>query len=122
MDGDRFIEVALWVLSFILALVFFYNGVNKIMGAPHEIARFEALGLMAGSLVVVGVLECTAGLMLTMPRFALAGGGILGVLMITSAGLNFFHDNMASSLRAMVIFLMLVSICYLRFTRRHIRP
>ncbi|MCF6216608.1 MAG: DoxX family protein [Emcibacter sp.] len=122
MNGDRFIDVALWVLSFILAIVFFYNGVNKIMETPHQVAQFEALGLPTFALPVVGIVECAAGLMLTITRLALVGGAILSIIMITSAGLNLFHDDVTSSLRAMVIFLMLLSICYLRYTRRNIRP
>ncbi len=122
MNGDRFIDVALWVLSFILAIVFFYNGVSKIMGTPHQVAQFEALGLPAHALPVVGILESVAGLMLTMTRLALIGGGILSIIMLISAGLNLFYDDVTSSLRAMVLFLMLLSICYLRYTRRNIRP
>ncbi len=121
MNGDRFIDVALWVLSFILAIVFFYNGVSKIMATPQQVAQFEALGLTVQTLFVVGILECVAGLMLTISRLALIGGGILSIIMLISAGLNLFYDDVTSSLRATVIFLMLVSICYLRYTRRNIR-
>jgi len=122
MDGDRFVEVALWVLSLILAIIFFYNGVNKIMGAPYQVAQFDAVGISGRLLLVVGALECAGGLMLILPRFALMGGSILSMLMITSAALHIYNDNMTSALRAMVIFLMLVSICYLRFKRRDSRP
>ncbi len=121
MDGDRFIEFVLWILSLILAIVFFYNGVNKILATPTEVVQFRMLGISANLLLVVGILECVGGLMLTMPRFALAGGGILGLIMLISAGLHVVHENLDAAIRAMVIFVMLLGICYLRFKRRVVR-
>lgn len=118
MDGDKFIDVVLWVLSLILAIVFFYNGVNKILGAPFEVAQFRTLGISADLLVGVGVVECLGGLMLTIPRLAVAGGALLVLIMLISAALHLFHDNFTLSLRAIVIVVMLMGICYLRFSRR----
>ncbi len=118
MDGDRFIEVVLWILSLVLAIVFFYNGVGKIAGLPIQVAQFEALGLSRTLLYVVGGLECVAGLMLTMPRFAVYGGLILGLIMLASAVLHMVHDNIFPMFRALIISLMLAGICYLRFKRR----
>lgn len=118
MNGDKLIEVVLWVLSLVLAIVFFYNGASKMMGSPLQAAQFEALGLSANLLVVVGFLECLAGLMLTIPRLALMGGAVLGAIMMISAGLHLFHDNMTSSFRAVVIVAMLAGICYFRFKYR----
>ncbi|PCI34272.1 MAG: hypothetical protein COB54_00290 [Alphaproteobacteria bacterium] len=117
MNGDRFIEFVLWVLSLVLAIVFFYNGASKIMEYPYQVAQFEALGLPGNLLIAVGVMECVAGLMLTIPRLSLVGGILLGVMMLASAGLHFVHDNITSSFRAVVLIVMLAGICYLRFKR-----
>ncbi|MBL4802701.1 MAG: DoxX family protein [Emcibacter sp.] len=114
MNGDRLIEIVLWVLSLVLAIVFFYNGISKIIGSPHQIVQFEQLGLSKGLLIVVGFLECLAGLMLTIPRLALIGGAVLGLIMVTSAGLHLFHDDYTASFRAIVIVVMLAGICYFR--------
>ena len=118
MNGDRFVEFVLWVLSLVLAIVFFYNGTSKIMESPYQVAQFEALGIPVNLLMAVGVVECLAGLMLTIPRLSLVGGVLLGLIMLTSAGVHFFHDNIMSSLRAIVIVVMLTGICYLRFRRQ----
>lgn len=120
MNGDKLIEFVLWVLSLILAIVFFYNGVSKITGAPPQVAQFEALGLATQLLIVVGAIECIGGLMITIPRMAVIGCSVLALIMMTSAGLHFMHDNVASSFRAVVIVVMLAGICYLRYKRRHI--
>ena len=122
MNGDKLIEVVLWILSLILAIVFFYNGANKIIGSPLQVAQFEQLGLPPGSLLVVGFLESIAGLMLTIPRLTVLGGIVLGLIMVASAVLNFYHDNATSSFRAVVIVIMLAGICYLRFKRRNFKP
>jgi len=121
MNGDKLIEVVLWVLSLILSIVFFYNGVTKIMGSPYQVAQFEALGLSSSLLSAVGFLECLAGLMLTVPRLAVVGGTVLGLIMLVSATLHLSHDNFTSSFRAIVIVVMLMGICYLRFKRRNIK-
>ena len=118
MNGDKLIEVVLWVLSLVLAIVFFYNGVSKMMGSPLQVAQFDALGLSGGLLIAVGFLECLAGLMLTIPRLALAGGAVLGAIMVISATLHMLHDDFTSSFRAVVIVAMLAGICYFRFKYR----
>lgn len=121
MNGDRFIEFVLWVLSLVLAIVFFYNGASKIMESPYQVAQFAALGLPGNLLIAVGVLECVAGLMLTIPRLTLVGGILLAVMMLVNAGLYFSHDNSMSSFRAVVLVVMLAGICYLRFKRGAVR-
>lgn len=121
MGGDKLIEVVLWVFSLILAIVFFYNGVSKILVTPHQVAQFEALGLTTNTLQVLGLVECLGGLMLTVPRLAFAGGAILGLIMLTSATLHLTHDNFTSSFRAIVIVVMLIGICYFRLKYRGIQ-
>lgn len=118
MDGDRLIEIVLWVLSLVLAIVFFYNGVGKIGHFPLQVAEFETLGLPKNMLVMVGILECIGGLLLTMPRLALVGSGILSLIMISSAGLHLIHEESLPVYRALVIISMLAGISYLRFQRR----
>ncbi len=119
MNGDRFIEFVIWILSLILAIIFFYNGVGKIFAFPTQVARFEALGLSPDLLGVTGIVESIAGLMLTIPRLALTGSGILGAIMLVSAGLHLSHGDIPLSLRAGVIIFMLAGISYLRVRRRH---
>ncbi|MCF8474111.1 MAG: DoxX family protein [Emcibacter sp.] len=118
MDGERLVKFIIWVLSLVLAIVFFYNGISKIAETSSQTEQFEALGISSNVMRLVGIFECLGALMLTLPRLALFGGGILGSIMLVSAGLHFFHGNMMSSFRASVIILMLVSICYLRYKYR----
>lgn len=114
MNGDKLIDVILWVLSLVLAMVFFYNGVSKILGFSHQVTQFEALGISANMLIAVGVLECLGGLMLIIPRLTVAGAAVLGLIMLTSATLHMVHNDFTSSIRAIVIVVMLVGICYFR--------
>lgn len=118
MNGDRLIEVVLWVLSVVLAIVFFYNGMSKMAGVPAQVAQFEALGIPKGFLQIIGFLECIGGVMLTVPRHVLYGGTLLSLIMVSSAVLHLMHSNWLPTYRAIVITLMLATICYLRFKRR----
>tara|TARA_R110002072_G_scaffold142160_6_gene287551 strand:- start:567 stop:938 length:372 start_codon:yes stop_codon:yes gene_type:complete len=115
MDGDRLIGIALWVLSFVLAIVFFYNGIGKLAGSSFQVEKFEALGLPHYLLTVVGALECIGALMLTVPRLAMGGSLILSLIMASHAGLNIIHDNNLPVYRALVIISMLAGISYLRY-------
>lgn len=115
MDGDRLINFMVWMLSFVLAMVFFYNGISKIMAFPDQVNKFNDLGISSSVMTAVGLMECLGALLLTLPRLAIIGGIILGLIMIISSGLHFFHDNGAYSLRAITIVIMLGGICYLRF-------
>lgn len=119
MDGDRFIEIAVWMLSLILSIVFFYNGVGKIMGFPAQVAQFKTLGIPLDFMSLVGGLECVGALLLTIPRLALIGGVILGGIILGSIILHLFQDDIRPVLRAIAIGFMIVGICYLRFKRRH---
>lgn len=119
MDSVRFIKFIIGMLSLILAIVFFYNGISKIMGFPSQVTKFETLAIPETFLFSVGILECLGALFLTVPRLAIVGGSVLALIMITSAGLNMIHDDMMSSLRAISITLMLGGICYFRFKYRN---
>lgn len=120
MDGDRFIEIAVWILSLILSIVFFYNGVGKIMGVPAQVAQFKALGIPLDLMTLVGGMECVGALLLIIPRFTLIGGIVLGGIILASITLHLFQDDLRPVLRAVAIGLMIVGICYLRFKRRHV--
>ena len=118
MDGDRLINFIVWMLSFVLAMVFFYNGVSKIMTFPDQVNKFNDLGISSSVMIAVGLMECLGALLLTLPRLAIIGSIILGLIMLISSGLHFFHDNGAHSMRAIIIVIMLGGICYLRLKYR----
>ncbi|MCK5424190.1 MAG: DoxX family protein [Emcibacter sp.] len=117
MNADKLIEVILWVLCLVLAMVFFYNGASKILGFSYQVAQFEALGISVSMLIAVGVVECLGGLMLITPRLTVAGATILGLIMLTSATLHLSHGNYTSSFRAVVIVVLLMGISYFRSKR-----
>ncbi len=114
MDGDKLINFMVWMLSFVLAMVFFYNGISKIMAFPDQVNKFNNIGISLSVMTAVGLFECLGAFLLTLPRLAIIGGIILGFIMVISSVLYFFHDNGAHSLRAIIIVIMLGGICYLR--------
>lgn len=118
VNGDRFIEFTLWVLCLVLAIVFFYNGVGKIIGIPAQVTKFESLNIPSNMLIMVGIVECLGALMLTIPRLTIYGAVMLGAIMMVSALLHYMNDNAALSIRAAVMVFMLAGIGYLRFKRR----
>lgn len=117
MNGDKLISIVLWVLSLVLAIVFFYNGIGKILGFPNYIEHFGPMGLSAKLLIAVGLLECFGGVMLTISRLSVAGAILLGLIMLTSAALHLIHDDNMATIRAAMIVIMLVGICNFRLKK-----
>lgn len=82
--GQRAGRVALLTLQLLLAAVFIYAGVNKLLGLQQEqeiTTNFAKFGLGPGFRYFVATLELVGGLGLLMPRLAgLAALGLLGVM------------------------------------------
>ena len=76
-------NVAIWILSVLLALIFLATGIAKLLGLP-------LFGLQAAAMadfpdwirVVIGVLEIVGALSLLAPRLAAVGAVMLALLMV----------------------------------------
>ncbi len=78
--------VVVWVLSVLLALIFIFAGVPKIVGGQTFLLQAAAMhGFPSWMRVVVGVFEVLGGLALLIPGLAIYGSIGLGILMIPAA-------------------------------------
>jgi hypothetical protein len=68
-----------WILSGLLALVFIGSASMKLMGGEEIAKAAIAMGLSAGSLQLIGVLEIVAILLFLIPRT-----GVLGTLLLAA--------------------------------------
>ncbi len=74
--------IAVWVLSALLAALFLYAGVPKILGTGEAPEHFAHWGYPAWFCVLIGLVEVAGGVALLVPPIAFYAAGMLGVVMI----------------------------------------
>ena len=79
---SRGVNIAVWVLQVLVALLFFFAGSQKLIDDPMQIAQFQAMGLGVVGMHVIGVLEIAAGLGLLLPGIAGFAATCLVALMV----------------------------------------
>lgn len=74
-------RIASWVLRTLLALLFLFSAVPKLLGNPEAVAGFEKLGLGQGFRVFIGACELAGGIgLLLTPFAALAALGLSAIM------------------------------------------
>jgi uncharacterized membrane protein YphA (DoxX/SURF4 family) len=68
-----------WILAVLLALVFLASAFMKLMGGEETVKGAAAMGLSAGSLKLIGIIEIGSLLLFLVPRT-----GLLGTLLLTA--------------------------------------
>ena len=80
--GGRGKTIAVWVLSALLAALYVFAGLPKLIGAAEAVEGFTRFGYPGWFRVLIGFIEVTGGIALLVPRFAFYAAGALGVVMI----------------------------------------
>ncbi len=111
-------EVALWIVTLLLALVCLRSGLMKMPGVPGEqfwARDFARWGYPIWFMVVVGITELASGALLLVPRVAGYGAAAFAVVMV---GAIFTHATHNESVRLPFnAFLLALSLVVL-FARR----
>ena len=85
---NRVRSIAVWVLQILLAAMFVFQGVSKLLSSPGWVSRFKAWGYPDSFYLVIGVIEVGSAVLLLIPK--LAGFGSL-ILIIVMVGATFTH-------------------------------
>ena len=113
-------NVLLWVLQVLLALVFIAHGLLLLM-PPAEIAAQMAMSLPRAFWVFLGVAEIAAAIGLTLPGLARvkpwlvawAAAGIM-IVMISATGYHIVRGEISSAAVTFVLLLMATFVAYMR--------
>ncbi len=114
--------VAVWIISGLLAAVFILVGTPKLLQQPQLVDMFAQWGYARWFLVTIGALEVTGAILLLIPRVAIYGVALLGVLML---GAGYTHIANAEGLevaRPAVFLAFLVLVGWMRSPRRAVAP
>ena len=118
-------NILLWVLQVLLAVVFIAHGLLLLM-PPPEIAAQMVMSLPRSFWVFLGVAEVAAAIGLTLPGLtrvmpwlvAWAAGGIM-IVMISATGLSRVRDEISS---AVVTFVLLIMATFVAYVRLRVMP
>ena len=86
----RVLDVALWVLQVLLALLFAMAGVVKLIGDPATVEMFATIGIGQWFRYLVGALEIAGAVGVLVPRFSGLAALGLACLMAGATLTNLF--------------------------------
>jgi uncharacterized membrane protein YphA (DoxX/SURF4 family) len=86
--NPRWKNAGLWVLSILMAAMFLFAGLTKLMGAEMHVVNFDRWGYPLTFMYVVGLIEVAGALLLLIPRLASYAALLLSVNML---GANLTH-------------------------------
>ena len=112
----RAVNIALWVLQVLLALLFAMAGVVKVMGDPATVEMFATIGIGQWFRYLVGALEVAGAVGILIPR--LSGLAALGlVCLMAGATLTNLFVLGASPLLTIVLLLVGAFVAWGRWPR-----
>jgi len=113
MTEARGTAIILWVLSALLAALYLYTGVPKILGVGEAVQGFQRFGYPVWFRVLIGVVEVGGALGLLLPPVAFYAAGALGVVMIGATYTHLVKGITGATIPIVCLF-VLAAIAYLR--------
>src|SRR5437660_9272014 len=108
-------EIALWIITLLLALVCLRSGLQKVTGNIFWVRDFHRWGYPNWFRIVVGIAELTSMVLLLVPRFASYGASLFVVVMLGAICTHATHNE--SSRLPFNLFLLALSLI-IAFTRQ----
>jgi uncharacterized membrane protein YphA (DoxX/SURF4 family) len=108
------LNIALWVVQVLLALMFFMAGGNKLAGNVQMVGLFDAIGIGQWFRYLTGGLEVAGGVLLLVPRLSGFGGALLVPVMLGAIATHFvvLHNSPA------IPFALLLGLLFVVWGRR----
>ena len=101
-------SITVWIISVLLAAVYFFVGGMKLAGSQMVVDEFVRYGYTGWFTYVVGAMEVTGAILLLVPRAALYGAIVLSVVMIGAIGTHLTHQEAPNALGPLVLFALLL--------------
>lgn len=86
----RPLDIVLWCVQALLALVFVNASVAKLTGNPEMVALFSAVGAGQWLRYVTGILELTGAVLIMVPRTRRIGAALLATVMLGALTVHLF--------------------------------
>ncbi len=106
--------IVLWLASVLLVIAFVLAGSPKLLGVAVWVDKFDAWGYPPWFLVVIGGIEITGAILLLIPRLAIAGVAMLGVIMLGAGYTHLANGEGLEVIRPLIFLGVLVPVGWAR--------
>jgi uncharacterized membrane protein YphA (DoxX/SURF4 family) len=107
-------NLALWTASVLLAIAFVLAGMPKLLRIPVWVDRFDGWAYAPWFLVVIGGLEVAGAILLLIPRLAIAGVALLGVVMLGAGYTHLANGEGLEVIRPLIYLGVLIPVGWAR--------
>jgi len=107
--------IVLWIVSILLAAMFLFSGVFKLLKPDMAKAGFVHYGYAAWFAIFIGVCETLGALGLLMPRLAGLAAAGLAIIMMGATYTHFSHHEYQHGMIPLVLLVLLIGVVYARF-------
>ena len=101
----RPLNIVLWCVQSLLALVFVGASSAKLLGNPEMIALFTAVGIGQWFRYVTGILELTGAVLMVVPRTRSVGAMLLATIMLGAIAAHLFILHVPPTAPVVLFFL-----------------
>ena len=99
------LNVLLWCLQALLALVFVNASVAKLMGRPEMVELFSVVGIGQWFRYVTGILELIGAVLILVPKTRRAGAALLATVMLGAVTVHLLVLNVAPTAPGVLLLL-----------------
>lgn len=103
-----------WLLTILLAIVFLFTGWGQAVASPSFVSMWSAFGYPHWFMILTGVLEIVAVVLLIAPRTIWYGGILLGVIMFCGLITHLTHGEPSYAPLPIVLGILSVAAAALR--------
>ena len=107
--------IALWIVSVLLAIAFLLAGTPKLLHAAVWVDKFDGWGYGQWFLGIIGGLELAGAILLLIPRMAVAGVALLGVIMLGAGYTHLANGEGLEVIRPLIFLGLLVAVGWARW-------
>jgi uncharacterized membrane protein YphA (DoxX/SURF4 family) len=108
-------KIALWSVSILLAAMFLFAGLPKLLNLSQTKTMFVAYGYPGWFAILIGVSEVLGAVGLLVPRLAALAASGLSIIMVGAFLTHVLHHEYQHSLIPLVLLAVLVAVGYGRF-------
>lgn len=86
-------QIILLILTFLLAIVFLFAGVSKLISYEAHSQSFSQWGFPIWTMYLIGLLEIVGAIGLLIPKFRVPAAMVLSMLMFGALGVHIYHSE-----------------------------
>jgi putative oxidoreductase len=111
-------QIAVWVLTALLALMFLFAGAFKLSGAQTAVNNFAKWGYPDWFRVVTGIIEVTAAILVLVPRTSFYGAALILATMVGAVLTHAMHAETGNIPLPLSLFALAAVLAYVRRPER----